>query len=70
MMTHPKLIDLGILALAAIPNPFFDAAGVAAGTMKIPFWRFLLFCSIGSIIKMLIFAIGGDTILNRMFPSP
>lgn len=70
MMTHPKLIDLGILALAAIPNPFFDAAGVAAGTMKIPIWRFLLFCSIGSIIKMLIFAIGGDTILNRMFPSP
>lgn len=70
MTTHPKLIDLGILVLAAIPNPFFDAAGIAAGTMKIPIWRFLLFCGIGSIIKMLIFAYGGNTILNRLFPSP
>jgi uncharacterized membrane protein YdjX (TVP38/TMEM64 family) len=70
MMTHPKLIDLGILAMAAIPNPFFDAAGIAAGTMKIPIWRFLLFCGIGSIIKMMFFAFGGNTILNLLFPHP
>ncbi len=36
MTTHPKSIDLGVLALAAIPNPFFDAAGIAAGTLKNP----------------------------------
>ena len=70
MTTHPKLIDLGILAMAAIPNPFFDAAGIVAGTMKIPIWRFLLFCGIGSILKMLVFAYGGYTILNQLFPSP
>jgi len=70
MTIHPKLIDLGILVMAAIPNPFFDAAGIAAGTMKIPIWRFLLFCGIGSIIKMLIFAFGGNAILNLMFPQP
>ncbi len=67
---YPRLINLSILILAAIPNPFFDAAGITAGTMKIPIWRFLLFCAMGSIIKMLVFAFGGDTILNRLFPIP
>ena len=70
MLTHPKLIDLGVLVLAAIPNPFFDAAGIAAGTMKIPVWRFFIFCALGSIIKMSAFAFGGHTILNRLFPAP
>lgn len=70
MTTHPKLIDLGVLALAAIPNPFFDAAGIAAGTLKIPVLRFFLFCALGSILKMFIFAFGGDAILNRIFPTP
>lgn len=70
MTTNPKLIDLGVLVLAAIPNPFFDAAGIAAGTLKIPIWRFFIFCALGSILKMLLFAFGGDTILNRIFPTP
>lgn len=70
MITHPKRIDFGVLALAAIPNPFFDAAGIAAGTLKIPVWRFFIFCALGSIIKMLIFAYFGATILNRLFPLP
>jgi membrane protein YqaA with SNARE-associated domain len=33
-----------ILVLSAIPNPFFDLAGIAAGVAKIPVWKFLLFC--------------------------
>jgi uncharacterized membrane protein YdjX (TVP38/TMEM64 family) len=48
-----------ILVLAAIPNPFFDLAGIAAGATKIPLWRFLLFCWIGQLIKMSIFAYAG-----------
>ena len=48
-----------ILAFAAIPNPFFDIAGVAAGVTKMSFWRFLLFCWIGQIIKMSLFAYAG-----------
>ena len=48
-----------ILVLAAIPNPFFDLAGVAAGVAKMPMWRFLLFCFIGQIIKMTAFAFAG-----------
>ena len=48
-----------ILVLAALPNPFFDIAGVAAGIAKMPMWRFLLFCFFGQIIKMTIFAYAG-----------
>jgi uncharacterized membrane protein YdjX (TVP38/TMEM64 family) len=48
-----------ILVLAAIPNPFFDIAGVAAGAAKMPMWRFLLFCFFGQIIKMSMFAYAG-----------
>jgi uncharacterized membrane protein YdjX (TVP38/TMEM64 family) len=48
-----------ILVLSAIPNPLFDIAGVAAGVTKIPLWRFLLFCWIGQLIKMALFAYAG-----------
>ena len=59
---HPWVMRYGgwaILLFAAIPNPFFDIAGVAAGVAKMPVWRFLLFCWIGQIIKMSIFAYAG-----------
>ncbi len=48
-----------ILVFAVIPNPFFDVAGVAAGVTKMPLWRFLLFCWVGKVIKMLLFALAG-----------
>lgn len=48
-----------ILALSAVPNPFFDIAGVAAGMAKMKFSRFLFFCWIGQIIKMALFAYAG-----------
>lgn len=48
-----------ILLLSAIPNPFFDVAGIAAGIAKIPVWKFLLACWVGVTIKMLIFAFAG-----------
>jgi len=48
-----------ILVLSAIPNPFFDLAGIAAGVAKIPVWKFLLFCWAGQIIKMAMFAYAG-----------
>ncbi|MBI5840788.1 MAG: VTT domain-containing protein [Chloroflexi bacterium] len=48
-----------ILVLSAIPNPFFDIAGIAAGVTKIPVGRFLLFCWIGQLIKMAMFAYAG-----------
>lgn len=48
-----------ILVLSAIPNPFFDIAGIAAGIAKMPVHTFLIFTWFGQIIKMAIFAFAG-----------
>lgn len=48
-----------ILVLSAIPNPFFDIAGIAAGIAKMPIQTFLIFTWIGQIIKMTLFAVAG-----------
>ncbi len=48
-----------ILILSAIPNPFFDVAGIAAGIAKMPLRTFLFFTWIGQLIKMTSFAIAG-----------
>jgi membrane protein DedA with SNARE-associated domain len=48
-----------ILVLAAIPNPFFDVAGIAAGIAKMPLRTFLFFIWIGQLIKMTLFALAG-----------
>jgi len=56
-----------VLVLAAIPNPFFDLAGVAAGALKMPIWKFLLFVWIGQLIKMAAFAYAGAASLNMFF---
>ena len=53
-----------ILVLGFIPNPFFDIAGMIAGALKMPLWRFLVFCWIGKIAKMLVFSYGGASILR------
>jgi uncharacterized membrane protein YdjX (TVP38/TMEM64 family) len=53
-----------ILAFAAIPNPLFDLAGIAAGAAKMSVRRFFLFCWAGEIIKMLLFAYAGSLSLN------
>ena len=48
-----------ILVLSAIPNPFFDVAGIAAGIAKMPIQTFLLFTWVGQIVKMTLFALAG-----------
>ncbi len=53
-----------ILILAAIPNPFFDLAGIAAGVTKLSLWRFFLFCWLGQIIKMGLFSFAGYYSIN------
>lgn len=47
------------LALAAIPNPFFDVAGMIAGALRMPIVPFLFWCLLGKCIKMLVFAYSG-----------
>ncbi len=48
-----------ILFLAAIPNPTFDVAGVAAGVLKMPLHRFLVAVLLGVTLKMTLFAYAG-----------
>lgn len=59
---HPWVKKYGgwaILVLSAIPNPFFDIAGIAAGMAKMPIRTFLFFTWIGQMLKMLFFALAG-----------
>ncbi|MCJ7535777.1 MAG: VTT domain-containing protein [Anaerolineales bacterium] len=59
--------SLTIFLLAAIPNPFFDLAGLAAGSLKMPVVRFFIFCWMGEVVKMGIFAFAGASALNILF---
>ena len=59
-----KYGELTTLVLAFIPNPLFDLAGLIAGLLKMPLWKFLLYCVIGKILKMMMFAYAGDWVIN------
>ncbi len=54
-----KYGDITIFVLAIIPNPLFDVAGMTAGALKMPVWRYLIWVTLGKIIKMMIFAYFG-----------
>ncbi|MCX6080682.1 MAG: VTT domain-containing protein [Chloroflexi bacterium] len=59
---HPFIDKYGaatVFVLAAIPNPFFDLGGVAAGVLKMPLRTFLTWCVLGKIVKMWMFAYAG-----------
>ena len=49
--------------LAAIPNPLFDVAGIAAGVMRFPVWKFLLSAWAGKTLKAILFAGAGRHLL-------
>ena len=49
-----------VFVLSVIPNPFFDLAGIAAGSLRYPVWRFLLFCWMGKTIKTTLVAWAGS----------
>lgn len=59
-----KYGDITVLVLAFVPNPVFDVAGMVAGALRLPVWRYLLMSWIGKVGKMLLFAFGGASILN------
>jgi uncharacterized membrane protein YdjX (TVP38/TMEM64 family) len=48
-----------ISLLAFIPSPFFDMAGIAAGALHMPVTQFLVWCFLGKLPKMLLFAYAG-----------
>jgi len=51
--------DLTVFLLSLIPNPFFDLAGMAAGVLRYPVWRFLIFCWMGKTVKTTLVALAG-----------
>jgi len=59
-----------VLGLAILPNPFFDVAGAAAGALRMPVPTFLLWVTIGKLIKMWAVAYAGalsiDWVLRLM----
>jgi uncharacterized membrane protein YdjX (TVP38/TMEM64 family) len=50
---------LTIFVLSAIPNPVFDLAGIAAGALHFPVWKFLLACWLGKTVKAVAVAYAG-----------
>jgi membrane protein YqaA with SNARE-associated domain len=57
-----------LFVLSVIPNPLFDLAGIAAGTLHYPLWRFLAICWAGKTIKTTLVALAGTTSLNIIRP--
>jgi membrane protein YqaA with SNARE-associated domain len=58
--------NVTIFILALIPNPFFDVAGAAAGSLRFPVWKFLLFGAAGRIPKHIFFAYMGVWGMNLL----
>ncbi len=56
----PKLASLILILASMVPNPFFDLVGIASGSLKIPFHKFLYSVFIGNTIKMAVFAYAGQ----------
>ncbi len=59
-----------IAFFACIPNPFFDAIGFAAGTLRYSWWRFALSCFLGKALKFLIAALIGMEIAQHGWRGP
>ena len=53
-----------IFVLSFIPNPLFDMAGLAAGAAKVPWFRFLLFCALGRVLRFILFGFAGYYFFN------
>jgi membrane protein DedA with SNARE-associated domain len=47
---------LTIFVLAFVPGPVIDLAGIAAGTMRMPFQRFLAACLAGKVLRFIVVA--------------
>jgi uncharacterized membrane protein YdjX (TVP38/TMEM64 family) len=59
-----------VALFACVPNPFFDAVGFAAGTLRYSWWRFALACMFGKSIKFLIAALIGIEIAQHGWRGP
>ena len=51
--------DITVFVMAAIPNPLFDLAGLASGSLRFPLWRFLIFAFLGKVVKYTVVSLLG-----------
>ncbi len=56
-----------IFVLALVPF-FFDVVGIAAGVLRFPLWKFILFCWLGRTILYIIIALFGAWGLEIILP--
>jgi membrane protein YqaA with SNARE-associated domain len=61
-----KYGGITILFMAAIPNPFFDTAGLAAGALQMGVTRFFFWCFAGKVINRLILVFSSAALLNHI----
>lgn len=59
---------LTIFFLSVIPNPLFDMAGIMAGVLKMPAWKFLTACWVGKFIKFGLIAFAGGASIDFIKP--
>jgi len=59
-----------IFLMALFPNPVFDVAGMAAGVLRLPVWKFLVSCAAGKVIKNVLFALVGSYGIGALFQLP
>ena len=55
---------LAIFFFAFIPNPLFDVAGIISGGLKIPWWRYLIACAAGRVLRYVLLAMLGKFTLG------
>jgi membrane protein YqaA with SNARE-associated domain len=58
---------LTVLAMASIPNPFFDAVGIIAGSLGYPPARLWIACMIGNTFKYTALALLGGSAADMLF---
>ena len=57
-----------MFTMSVLPNPFFDVAGVIAGAVRMPVWKFFIAVLLGKVIKSMYIAGAGAlglTIIER-----
>lgn len=57
-----------IFVLSIVPNPLFDVAGITAGAMRMPIWKFLGATLPGKVIKATLLALAGAGMMDALGP--
>ena len=58
-----------LLVLSAVPNFFFEFAGITAGATRMNFGRFMLAIAIGKTIRVIALVLIGDALLDLFEPN-